>query len=201
MKRIKLSDQLFFKQELDKHETTTYEDKFLDKLVRRLHAAGYSGEIYKNILFYYNGSLHVPDIYLPRERLVIEVDGRIHETMRQTRIDRSRDSFYEKGFKVFVYELLNVNVHNDNVCDLRLEKLLRFIRQSRECKAEIEYASKQLEIGRRSIEEAFPNIFDGNGRKINVFEKDLNGKIEVFKYFRGLRIIFLGASAFDKKCS
>jgi hypothetical protein len=80
MKPKLLDDPVRFKVELQRHETNCYEDKLFIKFILRLLACGFSGEVYQNPLFYNKNTLHIPDICIPQAGLVLEVDGRTHES-------------------------------------------------------------------------------------------------------------------------
>ena len=85
-----------------KHEVWLY--NYLCRYRKKLGITLIQQGIYHNDTTFY-----LSDIYIPKARLVIEVDGQSHQSKEQQARDRQKDKFYnDKGIRV-------VRVSNDDV--------------------------------------------------------------------------------------
>lgn len=104
-----LSKDLQRKKELEK-KRTKYEKIAFSYIPKKYHAQYQRMIKGENYLYY-------ADIYIPKYKVVIEVDGGYHETEEQKRKDRIRDVVMKsRGIKV--YHIKNKDVCRDSITNI-----------------------------------------------------------------------------------
>lgn len=76
-----------------------------------------------NTLFFYNKPYgkYIPDVISYNYKIVIEVDGTIHDTEIQKFKDKIKDQYFiDRGYKVFRIKAYNINSYNETIEQIKL---------------------------------------------------------------------------------
>ena len=93
-----------FSQQGTRHENWIYNRLCRFTKKARIH-------MQRQTKWFYDKTFYLTDIYIPKARLVIEVDGNWHNAPQQQKKDAARDKFFnDKGIRVI--RIPNINAEN-----------------------------------------------------------------------------------------